>query len=385
MTDTVSLTPPEPVAEIAAAQALSMVPVSSEQHQQLDAKAADFVAAIRAAEVNSDAFKDKLNLIHTLGSQELRAAAGMSNRMLARPSHSLSNGGVFDEKAPIGKSLLELRKTVEALDPSQQNLAAPRKLLGIIPLGNKLRDYFLQYQSAQTQLDNIVTALYTGQDELRKDNAAIETEKAHLWEVMGKLEQYIYLGKQLSTALTATIPTIEQQSPEKARIIKEEMLFYSQQKVQDMLTQLAVSVQGYLALDMVRKNNLELIKGVDRATTTTLSALRTAVMVSQALTNQKLVLNQIQALNTTTSDMIASTAQLLKRQAGDIGNQAADTTLELDKLKAAFANLYQTMDMMADYKTKALANMQLTVTALSTEIDKANIYLNRSRSQDITA
>ena len=78
------------------------------------------------------------------------------------------------------------------------------------------------------------------------------------------------------------------------------MLFSVRQKHQDLLTQLAVSVQGYLALDVIRRNNLELIKGVDRATTTTVSALRTAVIVAQALADQKLVLDQITALNTTT-------------------------------------------------------------------------------------
>ena len=54
-----------------------------------------------------------------------------------------------------------------------------------------------------------------------------------------------------------------------------------------------MNIQGYLALDMIRKNNLELMKGVDRATTTTVAALRTAVIVAQALNNQKLVLDQI--------------------------------------------------------------------------------------------
>jgi len=199
---------------------------------------------------------------------------------------------------------------------------------------------------------------------------------------MGKLEQYIYLGKQIDSTLENKITEIESQSPEKARIVKEEMLFYVRQKVQDLLTQLAVSIQGYLALDMVRKNNLELIKGVDRATTTTISALRTAVMVAQALTNQKLVLDQINALNSTTSNMIAGTAKMLKQQAGDISNQAANSTIELDKLKSAFADIYATMDMMADYKVKALANMQLTVTVLSTEVDKAKTYLDKARQQE---
>jgi uncharacterized protein YaaN involved in tellurite resistance len=382
------LTPPEPVVAVTTEKALSMVPVSTEQHEQLNQKVTEFINIVLSSEVNSDSFKEKVNVIHNMGNSEIRAAASMSNRMLERPANTMNKGGVFDDNAPIGKTLVELRDTVEKLDPSQQDLFAPRKLLGFIPFGNKLLDYFHQYQSAQTQLNKIVEALYNGQDELRKDNAVIETEKANLWDIMGKLEQYIYLGKQIDSTLEIRIAEIENQSPEKARIVKEEMLFYVRQKVQDLLTQLAVSIQGYLALDMVRKNNLELIKGVDRATTTTISALRTAVMVAQALTNQKLVLDQINALNSTTSDMIANTAKMLKQQAADINYQATNSTVEIDKLKFAFADIYQTMDMMADYKIKALDNMQKTVNVLSAEIDKSKAYLDKTRQQesaDVTA
>jgi uncharacterized protein YaaN involved in tellurite resistance len=379
------LTPPEPVAPVSTEKASTMVPVSPEQHEQLNKKVTEFIDIVISNEVNSEAFKEKVNVIHNMGSGEIRAAASMSNRMLERPAATLNNGGVFDENAPIGKTLVELRNTVEALDPTQQDLFAPRKLLGFIPFGNKLHDYFQQYQSAQTHLNKIIEALYNGQDELRKDNAAIETEKANLWDVMGKLEQYVYLGKQIDSTLEARIAEIEMQSPEKARIVKEEMLFYVRQKVQDLLTQLAVSIQGYLALDMVRKNNLELIKGVDRATTTTISALRTAVIVAQALNNQKLVLDQINALNSTTSNMIANTAKMLKQQAGEISQQAANSTIEIDKLKAAFSDIYQTMDMMADYKVKALENMQKTVNVLSSEIDKSKTYLDKSRQQATVA
>ncbi len=384
MTETTAsqLTPPDPVAAVPTEKALSQVPVSAEQHEQLNKKAAEFIEIVLTSEVNSDSFKEKVNVIHNMGSNEIRASASMSNRMLERPANTLNKGGVFDDNAPIGKTLVDLRNTVEKLDPTQQDLFTPRKILGFIPFGNKLLDYFHQYQSAQTHLNKIIEALYNGQDELRKDNAIIETEKANLWDIMGKLEQYIYLGKQIDATLETKIAEIEMQSPEKARIVKEEMLFYVRQKVQDLLTQLAVSIQGYLALDMVRKNNLELIKGVDRATTTTISALRTAVMVAQALTNQKLVLDQINALNSTTSNMIANTAKMLKQQAGDINNQAVNSTIEIDKLKAAFADIYQTMDMMAAYKIKALANMQKTVNVLSTEIDKSKAYLDKTRQQE---
>ncbi len=146
---------------------------------------------------------------------------------------------------------------------------------------------------------------------------------------------------------------------------------------------MAVTVQGYLAMDMVRKNNLELIKGVDRATTTTIAALRTAVIVAQALANQKLVLNQIGALNTTTSNLIESTSTLMKQQAGTIHEQATSSAVSLDKLKLAFQNVYETMDMVSDYKLQALDNMQKTVELLTSEVDKSRGYLDRVRGEEV--
>ena len=138
-------------------------------------------------------------------------------------------------------------------------------------------------------------------------------------------------------------------------------------------------MQGYLALDLVRKNNLELIKGVDRATTTTVSALRTAVIVAQALADQKLVLDQITALNTTTENLIVSTSQMLRDQSGKIHEQAASSTVGIEKLQAAFQNIYATMDEIDTFKLKALDNMATTVSALETEITKAQTYLDRAR------
>lgn len=373
------LTPPAPVTPVAPEQAHSLVKLESETVNSLNARVREFASAVLTLPPHSDEFKTRVASIHNLGAAEIRAAANVSNRMLQRPAQAL-NSGLFDDGAPISRTLVDLRKTVEDLDPSRQgDLLAPKKLFGIIPLGNRLRDYFLQYQSAQSHINAILQALYNGQDELRKDNAAIEQEKVNLWAMMQKLEQYVYVGKQLDGELENRIHAIEAQNPEKARIVKEEMLFYLRQKVQDLLTQLAVSVQGYLALDMIRKNNLELIKGVDRATTTTVSALRTAVIVAQALANQKLVLDQINALNTTTGNLIESTAALLKQQSAQIQQQAASATVNLNQLKTAFANIYQAMDMMSDYKVKALDHMRQTVDALAGEVEKAKAYVARAR------
>lgn len=384
LTPPASLTPLAPVAPVAPDQAQGLVKLEPETLDNLNSRVREFIAAILTLQPHSAEFNNQVASIHSLGNTEIRVAANVSNRMLQRPMQEL-NSGLFDDGAPISRTLIDLRKTVEDLDPSRQgDLLAPRKLFGLIPFGNRLRDYFLRYQSAQSQLDTILQALYSGQDELRKDNAAIEQEKANLWAMMQKLEQYAYIGKQLDRELENRLVEIEAQDPEKLRIVKEEMLFYLRQKVQDILTQLAVSVQGYLALDMIRKNNLELIKGVDRATTTTVSALRTAVIVAQALANQKLVLDQIHALNATTGQLIESTAAMLKQQSVQVQRQAADATVDLDRLKSAFAHIYQAMDMMADYKLKALDAMRQTVDTLSSEVEKAKHYVSQVQEADMS-
>jgi uncharacterized protein YaaN involved in tellurite resistance len=207
-----------------------------------------------------------------MGNKDVEASAAVSNRMLERPVGALKTG-LFGQGAQIGQSLVDLRRQIESLDPSRQgDLFAPRKLLGLIPMGNRLADYFDRFQSSQAHLDGIIESLKRGKDELLRDNAAIEQEKANLWSLMERLEKYVHIGRKLDGQLDAKALALQASDPEKARVVREEMLFYTRQKVTDLLTQLAVNIQGYLALDLVRKNNLELVKGVDRATTTTVSA-----------------------------------------------------------------------------------------------------------------
>jgi uncharacterized protein YaaN involved in tellurite resistance len=374
-----TLTAAEPVAAVAPPKAAGMVPIDPSALPALDEKVAAYVESIVNLDVHSPAFAQKAADVRQMGDDDIKASADTSNRLLASPVRAMRQGPLT-EGGKVASSLMDLRRTIEDLDP--KHATDGHKLLGMIPFGDKLRDYFRRYESAQSHLDAIVKALYDGQDELRKDNAALEQEKLHLWETMQRLTQYAYVAEHLDAALVAKIAEIEATDPDKAKTLREDVLFYARQKHQDLLTQLAVSIQGYLAIDLVRRNNIELIKGVDRATTTTIAALRTAVIVAQALSNQKLVLDQIDALNSTTSSLIESTSQLLATQSVEINKQAASSTVSLDSLKTAFQNVYQSMDAIDAFKVQALDSMAQTVTALKTEIDGAQTYLNRVRAAD---
>jgi uncharacterized protein YaaN involved in tellurite resistance len=378
-----SLPVPSAAAPVAAPEhdaASSMVRLPPERLKAIEAQAEQLAVAVLHEPVRSEAFRKSVEGVHAMGTREIREASGLSSRLLERPVTAMKSGGLGEGSA-ISKSLLDLRSTLEDLDPSRRgNLFEPRKLLGLIPWGNRLEEYFREYQSAELHIRSILESLQRGQDELRLDNASLEEEKGIAWQAIERLEQYAQFGRRIDAALLKRMPELEASDPEKARVVKEEMLFYVRQKVQDLMTQLAVTLHGYMAMDMIRKNNLELIKGVDRATTTTVSALRTAVIVAQALGTQKLVLEQIGTLNATTSNMIASTSSMLKSQAATVHAQASGSTVEMAKLSEAFANVYETMDMVAGFKAQALDGMQQTVDALAREIDRARPYLERSRS-----
>jgi len=356
-----------------------MAQVDAATASKIDAMVNSYIASLASLDPHSREFVAKVTAIHTMGDDEIRQSANVSNRLLDKPVKAMESGP-FSKGAVVSKSLVDLRRIVEDLDPTQQGLLSSKHLFGVIPFGNRLRDYFGRYQSAQGHLNAILQALYRGQDELRRDNAAIEQEKVNIWDIKGRLQAYLYMASKLDVALEGQINEIGQTDPERARTLREDALFYVRQKRQDVLTQLAVNAQGYLALELVRKNNLELVKGVDRATTTTVSALRTAVIVAQALTNQALVLNQITALNSTTGNLIESTSVMLKEQTGKVHEQAASATISVEKLQAAFANIYATMDMIDAYKLQALDSMQKTIDVLTGEVTKAQAYLERAHN-----
>ena len=369
----ITLTPPDPVPVVSAEQAVGLVPVSGEDKVRLEAKVDAFIADLVSHDANSPEFGQKVDELTSMGRKEIAQAAGMSNRFLDRPVRAM------DKEAGVGANLAELRRTVETLDPGRKGaLSKPRKLLGFIPMGGGLKRYFESYQSAQTHIQSILDHLASGKDELLMDNAAIDNERKKLWEAMGQLEQMIHIAKTLDARLEAKAADLDATNPAMAKAVRESALFYVRQRTQDLLTQMAVSVQGYLALDLVKKNNVELVKGVDRASTTTVAALRTAVTVSQAMANQRLVLDQITALNTTTAGIIDSTGQLLREQTGRIHEQAASSTIPLETLQRAFQNIYDTMDTIDTFKLKALDAMKQTVTTLSSEVEKSKGYIARA-------
>ncbi|MEV5175712.1 toxic anion resistance protein [Streptomyces flaveolus] len=379
MTDSeFQLTPPDPVPPVPKEKAGGLVPVDDGVRTDMARKATAFVEQLAALDARSPEFAGKVGEITALGAGEMRTAAVQSNRLLERAVRSLPDKG-GDAQGKVSGSLVELRRVVEDLDPRDLPANKGRRFLSKLPGGSKLRDHLAKYASAQGNLNRIVGALRGGQDELRRDNAALQTERVRLWETMGKLQEYVVLTQALDTAVEEHIAGVG--DPQEAEALRADVLFPVRQKHQDLLTQLAVCAQGYLAMDVVRRNNEELIKGVDRAATTTVSALRISVMLASALDSQKKVVEQVNALRGTTEDLIRGNAEMLATQSGEIQRIAADPAVGAETLRAAFQQIYRTLDAIDSYKVQATEVMASTVQSLTDELHSASAHLERSRAQ----
>jgi len=382
------LEPPAPAAEVEVREPEKVggiILVDAETQQQHAETAQKFLDELLDAPLHSPEFQTRMAQLTRLGADTMNQAADSSNRMLQRPAAALAATGE-DAASRTGRSLAELREIVTELDPNRHDLTGGKRLLKFLPGGNAIERYFRKYESAQDQLDAITKALKGGQDELRMDNAAIQTERDHLWAALGQLANYAVLARYLGDGLEQRIASLRAEGKtDEATTLETDALFYVRQRHQDLMTQMAVSVQGYLALDVVKKNNTELIKGVDRALDTTVAALRVAVIASQALAQQQIVLSQIEALNTTTADMIVSTSELLRSQGAAIHQQAAQATVDPAKLQQAFDNVFQAIDEIDRYKVEATRSIKQTVEVLEGQVGRARLQLERSHSSDAQA
>ncbi|MEU3773766.1 toxic anion resistance protein [Streptomyces sp. NPDC032472] len=383
------LNAPEPVPAVKREQAAGLVPLEDGVRDEMARRAGEYVDALAGIDARSPEFAGRIGEITALGAADMRTADRQSNRMLERavralgPSGSAGSGGGAgggDAQARVAGSLVELRRTVEDLDPRDTAAKGARKLLAKLPGGNRFRDHVAKYASSQTTLNRIVGALRSGQDELRRDNAALHTERTRLWETMARLQEYAVLTEALDAAVEQRIAQTSYTDPEAADALRADLLFPVRQKHQDLLTQLAVCAQGYLAMDVVRRTNDELIRGVDRAATTTVSALRIAVMLASALDNQRRVVEQVGALRSTTEELIRGNAQMLASQSGQVQRIAADPAVGAETLRAAFAEIYRTLDAIDSFKVQAAESMAATVESLSGELEAASGYLARARS-----
>jgi uncharacterized protein YaaN involved in tellurite resistance len=336
-----------------------------EPGDELTAKAWEYADQLMSFEPSDqDARNANQNAVDTMG-RDLQRRAASRSRMLQAPLRDLSANS--EDGGPVASSLADLRIEVEKLDPASVDLSPGwfTRMVGSIPgVGTPLKRYFMRYESTQTVIDSIVKSLEKGRDELKRDNVTLSEDQKDMRELTLTLTDQVALGRALDRVISNRLQVEIAPDDPRRSFIEEELLFAIRQRTMDMQQQLAVNQQGVLATELIIRNNRELIRGVDRAIDVTVSALQVAVTVALALAHQKIVIDKVEAINRTTSDLIAGTAERLRTQGTQIHEQAAGAMLDMNSLRQAFQDINLAFDEISRYRREALPQMATTIIEL---------------------
>lgn len=351
----------------------------SAENRELDAKADQFVEALLAIDPKDfKARKDYVTAAENMGIELQKQAAKKSEilkQQIGKIAKDEGDGG------NVANSLVDLKMQVEDLDPSRMDLDPGwfSRTLGLIPgVGTPLKRYFTKFESAQTVIAAIVRSLELGRDQLARDNVNLVDDQKAMYELTQKLEKAIQLAQRIDHKLDAKLKAMTP-GTEQHQFVAEELLFPLRQRIIDLQQQMVVNQQGVLVTEGIIRNNKELVRGVNRTLHVTVSALNVGAALAIALANQKNVLEKVESVNKTTSDLIAGTAERLKTQGAQIHKQAASASLDIEKLKQAFADIKIAMEDIATFRQNALPQMAQSVIELdqisaeaSAQIEKLN-------------
>jgi uncharacterized protein YaaN involved in tellurite resistance len=310
--------------------------------------------------------------------RDLQTNAATRSRMLQQPVREMARGS--EDGGPVAKSLVDLRIEVEKLDPASVDLDPGwfTRLIGNIPgVGTPLKRYFMRYESSQTVIDSIIKSLENGRDQLKRDNVTLGEDKKAMRDLTVNLTDQVALAQALDDAISYKLEREISHDDPRRQFIEEELLFPLRQRTMDLQQQLAVNQQGVLATEIIVRNNRELVRGVNRAVDVTVSALQVAVTVALALAHQKIVLDKVEAVNRTTSELISGTAERLKTQGAAIHEQAAGTMLDMESLRSAFEDINIALDEISRYRREALPQMANTIVELDRMTEEGEAAIER--------
>jgi uncharacterized protein YaaN involved in tellurite resistance len=295
----------------------------------------------------------------------LQKRAAKNSEMLRQPVKNLAHKS--EDGGEVANALIDLKVKVEELDPGKFDFDAGwfSRTLGRLPgVGTPIKRYFTKFETSQTVIGAISRSLENGRDQLLRDNITLQEDQKVMRDTAKKLEQTIKLGQLMDQKIQYKLDRELAADTTKHRFVSEELQFPLRQRIIDLQQQLAVSQQGVIATELIIRNNKELARGVNRALNVTITALETAATVAMALANQKIVLDKVNSVSKTTSDLIAGTASRLKIQGTEIQKQASSAQLDLNSLKGAFADLRIAMEEVSSFRMKALPEMAKTILEL---------------------
>lgn len=314
-----------------------------------DAQDERYAAEIFETAKNFNFSKDDLSVFEGLG-KEVNALVATKSQMLNAQIRDFQQRS--GEGSPLAKNLALITENIGILDPNKVDFNKTGGFLGkAVKFFNPIKRYFESFQTIASIIDKIRNDLKQGRDKLIQDNITMEVDTKRLVEAIQILTKQIRI---IGRAKDLIMEEVNHVDAERKALIEEHIVYTLAQKEMDMHTLNNVAMQAVMAMNILIRNNKELIRQVNRVDQITLFAFSTAVTVALALADQKIVIEATKQVTKTTNDLISATASKLKQQGLEIHKQASESVVDVQVLKQSFADIKSSLDSIREFRTNAI-------------------------------
>lgn len=217
--------------------------------------------------------------VGSIGAQAIAAGADSSRRLLASLPPQADAGTVLDA----------LRRLAEGAVPQP-----PAR-------GWRMFQRPAPPVDIEAELGVIVAQLEEQRDRLMLAAVRIASERERVAEADRRLEEAAHLIRTLIAGADAAAREIGSSDPTRAAVLRGAAAEKLHERLGDVLTQLAVTRQGRLSLEIIRDGYETLAGAIDRARSTMVAALRTAALAGRAVAEGQRLGEQAAALDRTAS------------------------------------------------------------------------------------
>ena len=223
---------------------------------------------------------------------------------------------------------------------------------------NPVKKYFSKIKQEETDIAKSIKELEKKKKILERDNITLEIEVNNIVDIIKIIDEEYENGVAFKEEIIKIIDeATREQDQTKAKYYNQAVLEPIEKKLFDLKQMSLVKKQSGIALEVIRNNNKEIIRNIERITDVTFVALNTAIIVAEALYNQKISLKKITELEKGTEKFMQNVGKAVKEEYRIKNGSVED-------LKKAFNDAYSVIDDAQLQNKKVLPENELKLMEL---------------------
>jgi uncharacterized protein YaaN involved in tellurite resistance len=324
----------------------------------------------------NDQYKDTYKMITSIGQDEVSELKNLS-AVLDTPIKNMMDGDENTPSSQISKSLVEVKTKADELTPSSSDLNPGwfSRIIYSLTGSSAVAKYATRFQSTSEVIQSISHSLKENALKLEEDNVIFKEDQKNYRIAADQLQDKIEVLMQMDIHTEALI---EKESDDaRKRFLQEELLFNLRNHIQDLQQVYAASQQAIISIDVLVKNNRELIRNVRRTDQVALTVFAIGATLAIGLDQQAKTLKLTQDVNEMTANAMINNSKLLKEQGAEIQKQAAQGAIPVEAINEATQNLIAAVEDVENFKINALPQMKESIANLN----KLNVVVDNRIKQ----